>query len=106
MRIQGFIQELLDEEITELLGRAKSAWITPAVEEKEGDGVTTGARQGYRNGHGKPRNLSTRCGTITVRRPRVRNLEEPFVRRVLPLFRRHTEEVGEMLPRLYLHGLS
>jgi transposase-like protein len=46
------------------------------------------------------------CGTITVRRPRVRGLVERFVSRVLPLFKRRTKQVGELLPRLYLHGLA
>jgi len=45
-------------------------------------------------------------GTVTVRRPRVRGLEERFVSRVLPLFQRHTQAVGDLLPELYLHGLS
>jgi transposase-like protein len=45
-------------------------------------------------------------GTITLRRPRVRDLEERFVSRVLPLFKRRTEELGSLLPELYLHGLA
>ena len=45
-------------------------------------------------------------GTITVRRPRVRGLEERFESRVLPLFARRTKEVGELIPELYLHGLA
>ncbi|MDP7649978.1 MAG: transposase, partial [Candidatus Thalassarchaeaceae archaeon] len=64
------------------------------------------ASPGYRNGYGKPRRLSTSCGTIQVRRPRVRGLEERFESRILPLFARRTREVGELLPELYLHGLS
>ena len=43
---------------------------------------------GYRNGYGKPRRLAMSSGTITVRRPRVRGLEERFESRVLPLFLR------------------
>lgn len=46
------------------------------------------------------------AGTVVVRRPRVRGLEERFESRVLPLFKRRTEEVGELLPQLYLHGLA
>jgi hypothetical protein len=46
------------------------------------------------------------AGTVTVRRPRVRGLEERFESRVLPLFVRRTEEVAELLPQLYLHGLA
>jgi len=33
-------------------------------------------------------------------------MEERFVSRLLPLFKRRTEEVGALLPDLYLHGLS
>ncbi|MGH7628043.1 MAG: IS256 family transposase, partial [Gemmatimonadales bacterium] len=43
---------------------------------------------------------------ITVQRPRVRALEERFVSRVLPLFRRRTAALGALLPELYLHGLA
>ncbi len=94
-RIQGWLQDLLEEEMTELLGRRKS--------ERR---VTVDAEAGYRNGHGKPRRLAMMAGTITVRRPRVRGLEARFESRLLPLFVRRTEEVAELLPQLYLHGLA
>ena len=45
-------------------------------------------------------------GTITLRRPRVRGIEERFESRVLPLFARRTKELGALLPELYLHGLA
>jgi transposase-like protein len=93
--VQRFIQALLEEEVTELLGRTKSA---------RRDAVD--AAPGYRNGYGKPRRLTLTSGTITVRRPRVRDLTERFVSRVLPLFKRQTKEVGKLLPQLYLHGLA
>jgi putative transposase len=94
-QVQRFIQALLEEEITTLLGRAKSVRRT-AVD----------APQGLRNGYGKPRRLTLTAGTVTVRRPRVRGLGERFVSRVLPLFKRRTREGGELLPQLYLHGLA
>ena len=81
-RAQDFIQEILEEEVTELLGREKS---------KRREAVD--ASPGYRNGYGKPRRLWMSSGTITVRRPRVRGLEERFESRVLPLFARRTKEV-------------
>jgi putative transposase len=59
-----------------------------------------------RNGFGKPRRLSAMTGTITIRRPRLRGLEARFESRLLPLFKRRTEEVGRLLPELYLHGLA
>jgi len=36
----------------------------------------------------------------------VRGLEGRFESRVLPLFKRQTKEVTELLPQLYLHGLA
>lgn len=33
-------------------------------------------------------------------------MEERFVSRVLPLFRRRSDAVGALLPELYLHGLA
>jgi len=94
-KIQGWVQELLEEEITEFLGREKS--------ERR---AAVDAGEGYRNGYGKPRRISMMAGTVTVRRPRVRGWEERFESRILPLFVRRTEAVGELLPQLYLHGLA
>lgn len=93
--VQDFIQQLLEDEVAELLGRRKSARRT-AVD----------APPGSRNGHGKPRQLALMNGTITVQRPRVRDVEERFVSRLLPLFQRRTQEVSALLPELYLHGLA
>jgi putative transposase len=86
-QVQRFIQALLAEEVTALLGRPKSAR-RAAV-----DGPA-----GLRNGSGKPRRFTLTAGTLTVRRPRVRGLGERFVSRVLPLCTRRTREVGELLP--------
>jgi transposase-like protein len=41
-----------------------------------------------------------------VRRPRLREVEERFASRLLPLFVRRTEQVADLLPQLYLHGLA
>jgi transposase-like protein len=94
-KVQQFVQHILEEEVTELLGRARSERRAPVD-----------APAGYRNGLGKPRRLATLGGTITLRRPRLRGLEERFESRILPLFRRRTKELGQLLPELYLHGLS
>ncbi len=59
-----------------------------------------------RNGYGKPKRLAMSSGTIMLRRPRVRGVEERFESRVLPLFARRTKELGALLPELYLHGLA
>ena len=88
-KIQGWVQELLEEEVTELLGRRKSER-RRAVD----------APSGYGNGYGKPRHLTLSSGTIQVRRPRVRDLEEHFESRVLPLFAKRTRQVRELIPEL------
>src|SRR5713226_6806798 len=93
--IRRLLQQLLEEEMEDVLGRRRYA---------RRDGVD--APPGYRNGFGKPRRLSLMSGTITVRRPRVRGLDARFESRLLPLFKRRTEEVGQLLPELYLHGLA
>ena len=36
----------------------------------------------------------------------MRGLSERFESRLLPAFKRRTEEVGRLLPELYLHGLA
>jgi putative transposase len=93
--VQEFIQSLLEEEVADLLARKKSER-RKAVD----------SSSGYRNGHGKERKLTLGCGTITVRRPRVRGLEQRFESRVLPMFARRTAEVNKLIPQLYLHGLA
>jgi transposase-like protein len=94
--IQHWLQELLEAEVSEFLGRAKSQRRAELEE----------PRAGYRNGYGEPRKVALTAGTITVRRPRIRNLEQRFESRVLPLFKRRSSELGAMLPQLYLHGLA
>jgi len=95
LKVREFIQNLLEAEIEDLLGRGKSerrqSVDDPPV---------------YRNGYGKGRRLTLSCGTITVYRPRVRGLEQRFVSQVLPFFARRTQDVNRLLPQLYLHGLS
>jgi len=94
-RIADWIQDLLEEEVVEFLGRRKS--------ERR---VAVDRPEGYRNGYGKVRRLSMMAGTIELRRPRLRGLEQRFESRILPLFVRRTEQVSELLPQLYLHGLA
>ena len=93
-KVQEFIQGILEEEVTEFLGRKRHERRSDVDEE------------GYRNGYGKPRKLTMSCGTITLRRPRVRDLAERFESAVLPMFIKRTEAIRDLLPLLYLHGLA
>ena len=94
-QVQGMVQYMLEEEVTEFLGRLKSARRSDADNDS-----------GYRNGYAPARKLTLSSGTIRVRRPRVRDTEERFVSRLLPLFVSRTAKVSELIPELYLHGLS
>lgn len=87
MHVQGFIQHLLKDKMTELLGRSKSAR-RAAVDKPAG----------ARNRHGKPRKLAIMNGTIATCRSRDRDLGERFVSRLLQLFQRRTRELSALLP--------
>ena len=94
-RIQEHLQDLLEQEVAEWLGRGKSERRVNPLEQP-----------GYRNGYGKKRRFTMSLGTLEVRRPRVRDLGERFVSRILPLFKRQSEGVRGLIPELYLHGLA
>ena len=54
VKSEEWLLEILEEEITEHLGRGKS---------QRRKGID--APNGYRNGHGKPRKFTLSCGTIS-----------------------------------------
>jgi transposase-like protein len=95
VKVQEYIQYILEEEVAEFLGRKKSERL------KMVDGAP-----GYWNGHGKPKKFSVMNGTITVQRPRVRGTEDRFESKIIPFFKRRSKQVGHLLPELYLHGLA
>jgi putative transposase len=98
-QVQGWLQDLLEEEVTSFLGRLRS-------QRRPSEVLPGTSHAGYRNGHGKPRSVTTAVGTVTIQRPRLRGLDERFESRVLPLFARRTAAVEAFLPQLYLHGLA
>lgn len=95
--IQSWLQQILEEEVSEVVGRARY---------ERRDASDADATPVYRNGYQKPRKFTTSCGTIEVKRPRVRGLQERFESAVLPLFERRSQTVKDLLPELYLHGLA
>jgi transposase-like protein len=71
-----------------------------------------GRRRLVRNGHAPERHIQTGIGTIEVRRPRVRDRGEDgsepvrFTSAILPPYLRRARNVEELLPWLYLKGVS
>ncbi len=87
--MRDLVQQILEEEVTEFLGRAKS------VRRSDADRDC-----GYRHGYARLRKLTLSSGTIDVSRPRVRSTEEKFEICPLPLFTRRTNEVSGLIPQL------
>src|SRR5208283_5169206 len=75
LKVKEYIQDILEEEVEEFVGRKKSERMKLIDETR-----------GYRNGHGKPKKFVLMNGTITVRRPRVRGTEEQFESKIMPYF--------------------
>jgi transposase-like protein len=94
-KIRVHLQDLLEQEVSEWLGREKSERKVNPLEQP-----------GYRNGYGKPRRFAMSIGTIDIQRPRVRELGERFKSKVLPMFKRQSKQVRALIPELYLHGLA
>ncbi len=65
----------------------------------------TGAMKGYRNGH-RERHVLTGAGEVTVAAPRVADTAETFRSRLLGAWERHSRAMEELLPLLYIEGLS
>lgn len=73
-----------------------------------------GRRLVTRNGHARPRTVSTAAGPIEIRAPRVNEKRtDPatgervrFKSSIVPPWCRKSPKVSEVLPLLYLHGLS
>ncbi len=72
-----------------------------------------GRRRVVRNGHAPEREIQTGIGPIAVRRPKLRDRGDGaggerirFTSKVLPPFLRRTRNVEELLPWLYLKGVS
>jgi len=94
------LQAALEIEVAEYIGRSRDA-----RDER-------GWAQVTRNGRAEPRRVTVGSGTIEVRAPRVEDRRvvdgqrQKFTSRILPPYVRRSPKVAEVLPLLYLHGLS
>ncbi|HET9126249.1 MAG TPA: IS256 family transposase [Solirubrobacteraceae bacterium] len=83
------------------------------MEQFTGEVDERGRRLVVRNGRAQERRVTVGLGTIRVRAPRVndKRLDEDgerqrFSSRILPAYARRSPKVGEVIPILYLRGLS
>lgn len=86
------IQELLEAEVTEALGREP-------YQRRQADA------QGYRNGY-KARRLDTAEGRLAVDVPQVRDTAEPFQSALWQTIKRRTEVLERLVVEMYVRGLS
>ena len=109
---------LLDEVVRDgaraMLAAALRAEVAAYVEVFVDQCDEAGRRLVVRNGHHAPREVMTAAGAIPVRAPRVNDKRidavtgerKRFASAILPAWARKSPKVAEVLPLLYLHGLS
>lgn len=97
-----------------MLAAALEAEVNAYIAELAGERDESGRRLVVRNGHHQPRKVTTSAGVVEVKVPRVndKRIDEAtgerkrFSSAILPPWARKSPKISEVLPLLYLHGLS
>lgn len=105
------LSEVLRQGAQQLLAQAVEAEVTEWIEQHAAVLDAAGHRQVVRNGHLPQRSIVTGLGEIPVRQPRVQDRRpegerEPFSSKILPPYLRKTKSIEELIPWLYLKGIS
>jgi transposase-like protein len=105
------LTEVLREGARRLLTEAVEAEVEEWIEKRKDVKDVDGKRQVVRNGHMPERSVLTGLGEIPVRKPRVRDRRgkgegEHFQSKILPPYLRKAKSVEELIPWLYLRGIS
>jgi putative transposase len=110
----SLIDEIVREGARRMLAAALEAEVNAYIAELAGERDQTGRRMVVRNGYHQPRQVTTAAGAVEVKAPRVndKRIEETtgerqrFASAILPPWCRKSPKISEVLPLLYLHGLS
>jgi transposase-like protein len=97
-----------------MLAAALEAEVNQYIAELAAETDASGRRLVVRNGHHRSRTVSTAAGPVEVTVPRVNDKRVDactgermrFSSKILPPWCRQSPKVSEVLPLLYLHGLS
>ena len=108
------LDEIVRDGARQMLAAALQAEVAAFVEAHRGEVDDQGRRLVVRNGYHQPREVTTAAGVVEVRQPRVndKRVDEAtgerrrFSSAILPAWSRKSPRVAEVLPLLYLHGLS
>ncbi|WP_329536730.1 IS256 family transposase (plasmid) [Streptomyces sp. NBC_01450] len=110
----SLIDEIVREGARRMLAAALEAEVNAYIAELAGERDERGHRLVVRNGHHQPRKVTTSAGVVEVKAPRVndKRIDEAsgerkrFSSAILPPWARKSPKISEVLPLLYLHGLS
>ncbi|MGH3811836.1 MAG: IS256 family transposase [Pseudonocardiaceae bacterium] len=110
----SLLDEVVRDGARQMLAAALQAEVAAYVEQFADELDVNGHRLVVRNGHHAPREVTTAAGAVPVRAPRVndKRVDEAtgerrrFSSAILPAWARKGPRVAEVLPLLYLHGLS
>src|ERR1700694_2047596 len=107
------LDELLQRGALQMLHQAPEAEVEDYITRHRGARDDCGRAQVVRNGKAPARQLVTGSGTLEVRAPRVNDRRvdaggqrQRFTSEILPSYMRRAPKVTEVLPILYLRGLS
>jgi putative transposase len=104
----GLLDELVAEGARWMLAAALEAEVADYVERHASEVDEAGHRLVVRNGKAPERTLVTGAGSLKVQAPRVYDRREGsrFSSYILPKYARRSPKVADVLPVLYLRGLS
>ncbi|MGW4126519.1 IS256 family transposase [Nocardia sp. NPDC004711] len=114
-RVSGSpIDEIVREGARRMLAAALQAEVADYIARFAGQLDENGHRLVVRNGHHGEREVLTSAGAVAVRAPRVNDKRtdpetgerQRFSSAILPAWARKSPQITEVLPLLYLHGLS
>jgi len=105
------LSEILREGAQRLLSHAIEAEVAAWIDERADLVSGRGYRQVVRNGHLPERSIMTQTGEMKVKQPRVRDRRPPgeaekFTSAILPPYLRKSKAIEELIPWLYLKGVS
>src|SRR5688500_11592989 len=108
---QDVLTDLLRDGARRLLAEAIEAEVAAWIDDHAHLTDASGRRQVVRNGHLPERTIQTGLGAVAVKQPRVHDRRPPerrekFSPAVLPPYLRRTRSLEELIPWLYLKGVS
>jgi len=108
---QDVLTDLLRRGAQQLLAQAVEAEVADWIERHRDCRDEQGRRQVVRNGHLPARTITTGVGAVEVQQPRVQDRRaadqrEKFTSAILPPYLRKTRSIEELIPWLYLKGVS